>query len=249
MLKKERQALILREVNIRNKVLHNDLSNKLEVSEDTIRRDLQELADEGKLVKVRGGALSRSFQVNSYQGSEIYKYQEKTAIARKAISLLSNGMLVLISGGTTAIELARILPQELEVTFYTPSLLVALQLAEHPNCDTIFIGGRISRNAKISTGGEVVSALRDIRPDLCLIGTNSIDSRVGITDSDWEVVDVKKAMIQVSEKVGVLTISDKLDSNQKIRIAPISEITYLITELEPDDPVLSPYKMAGIQVI
>lgn len=249
MLKKERQALILREVNIRNKVLHSDLSKKLGVSEDTIRRDLQELSDEGKLVKVRGGALSRSFQINSYQGTEIYKYQEKTSIARKAIPLLSNGMLVLVSGGTTTVELARILPPELEVTFYTPSLLVALQLAEHPNSETIFIGGRISRNAKISTGGEVVNTLRDIRPDLCLIGTNSIDSRAGITDSDWEVVDVKKAMIQVSEKVGVLAISDKLDSTQKIRIAPINEIDYLITELDPDDPLLAPYRMAGIKVM
>ena len=249
MLKKERQALIMREVNIRNKVLHADLSKKLAVSEDTIRRDLQELADEGKLVKVRGGALSKSFQTNSYRGAEIYKYQEKTAIARKAVPLLSNGMLVLISGGTTTIELARILPQELEATFYTPSLLVALQLAEHPNSDTILIGGRISRNAKITTGGEVVSILRDIRPDLCLIGTNSIDARIGITDSDWEVVDVKKAMIQASEKVAVLAISEKLDNAQKIRIAPINDIDYLITELEPGDPLLGPYKTAGIKVI
>ena len=127
--------------------------------------------------------------------------------------------------------------------------LVALQLAEHPNSDTILIGGRISRNAKISTGGEVVSVLRDIRPDLCLIGTNSIDARIGITDSDWEVVDVKKAMIQASEKVGVLAISEKLDNAQKIRIAPINEIDYLITELDPGDPILNPYKLAGLQVI
>ena len=110
MLKKERQALIMREVNIRNKVLHADLSKKLAVSEDTIRRDLQELADEDKLVKVRGGALSKSFQTNSYRGGEIYKYQEKTAIARKAVPLLSNGMLVLVSGGTTTIDGQDVVP-------------------------------------------------------------------------------------------------------------------------------------------
>ncbi|MCB0582653.1 MAG: DeoR/GlpR transcriptional regulator [Phaeodactylibacter sp.] len=249
MLKKERHALIMREVNIRNKVLHADLSKKLAVSEDTIRRDLQELAEEGKLVKVRGGALSKSFQTNSYRGGDIYKYQEKTAIARKAVPLFSNGMLVLISGGTTTVELARILPPELEVTFYTPSLLVALQLAEHPNSETILIGGRISRNAKISTGGEVISVLHDIRPDLCLIGTNSIDARIGVTDSDWEVVDVKRAMIKASEKVAVLAISEKLDNAQKIRIAPIDEVDYLITELDPGHALLGPYKAAGIQVI
>lgn len=249
MLKKERQALILREVNLRNKVLHSDLSKQLKVSEDTIRRDLQELADEKKVVKVRGGALSKSFHTHSYQGVEIYKYQEKTSIARKAIPLLSDGMLVLISGGTTTLEFARILPHDLQLTFYTPSLLIALQLAEHPNCETIFIGGRISKNAKISTGGEVVSTLRGIRPDICLMGTNSIDSRIGLTDSDWEVVDVKKAMIQASEKVAILTISDKLDSAQKIRIAPTSDIDYLVTELPPDADMLQAYARAGLNIL
>jgi len=246
MLKKERQALILREVNLRNKVLHADLSRQLVVSEDTIRRDLQELSDEGKVVKVRGGALSKSFHVYSYEKSEIYKYKEKTTIARKTVSLLSDGMLVLISGGTTNLELARILPEELKITFYTTSLSTALQLAEHPNSETIFIGGRISRNAKISTGGEVISTLRSIRPDLCLMGTNSIDSRVGLTDSDWEVVDVKKAMILVSDKVAVLTISDKLQSTQKIRVCGIDDIDYLLTELDSKEVALSPYKDAGV---
>ncbi len=249
MLKKERQALILREVNLRNKVLHTDLSKQLNVSEDTIRRDLQELSEEGKVVKVRGGALSKSFHVHSYQGAEIYKYQEKTSIARKTIPLLSDGMLVLISGGTTTLEVARILPSDLQITFYTPSLLIALQLAEHPNSETIFIGGRISKNAKISTGGEVVSTLRGIRPDICLMGTNSIDPRIGLTDTDWEVVDVKKAMIQVSQKVAILTISDKLDSTQKIQIAPINNIDYLVTELAPTTDVLKPYSKAGLTII
>ena len=249
MLKKERQALILREVNLHNKVLHSELSDKLGVSEDTIRRDLQELSDEGKIVKVRGGALSKSFHVYSYRESEIFKYEEKTTIARKAVTLLSDGMLVLISGGTTNLEVARILPEELRVTFYTPSLSTAFQLAEHPNSETIFIGGRISRNAKISTGGEVVSTLRSIRPDLCLMGTNSIDSRVGLTDSDWEVVDVKKAMVQVSEKVAVLTISDKLQSSQRIRVCGINEIDYLITELGSGAEALLPYRDGGLRVI
>ena len=249
MLKKERQALILREVNLHNKVLHADLSRQLQVSEDTIRRDLQELSEEGKLVKVRGGALSKSFHVYSYKESEIYKYAEKTTIARKAVTLLSDGMLVLISGGTTNLEVARILPPELQVTFYTCSLPTALQLAEHPNSDTIFVGGRISKNAKISTGGQVVTTLRDIRPDLCLMGTNSLAPSLVLTDSDWEVVEVKKTMIQVSDQVAVLSISDKLQSTQKIRVCGIDEVDYLITELSPDEPILAPYHQAGLKLL
>lgn len=232
-----------------NKVLHAELSEHLNVSEDTIRRDLQELAEEGKIIKVRGGAISKSFHMYSYQASEIYKYQEKTSIARKAVSMLSDGMMVLISGGTTALELARILPPTLNVTFFTNSLSTAMQLAEHPVSETIFIGGRISNNAKVSTGGEVVSMLRSIRPDLCLMGTNSIDTRIGLSDSDWEVVEVKKEMIRSAKQVAVMAISEKLGTTQNIRICSIFDLDYLITELDPEHDKLAPYRTADLKLI
>ncbi|MCB0527918.1 MAG: DeoR/GlpR transcriptional regulator [Lewinellaceae bacterium] len=248
MLKKERQALILREVNIHNKVSHGDLSEQLGVSEDTVRRDLQELADQDLLVKVRGGAISRSFHIYSYKENQIYAYQEKTTIAQKAISLLRDGMLVLISGGTTNLEVARILPPELKATFCTVSLPTALQLAEHPSSDTIFIGGRISSSAQISTGGEVIRKLADLRPDLCLLGANSIDPEAGVTDSDWDVVEVKQMMVSVSKKVAALAISEKLNSAQKMKVCSLAQLDYLLTELEPHNPLLKPYQVNGLHL-
>lgn len=249
MLKKERQALILREVNIHNKVLLSDLSEKFEVSEDTIRRDLQELAAKNRLIKVRGGALSRSYHSYSYKENDIYAYQEKTIIARKAISMLRDGMLVLMSGGSTNQEIARILPQELRATFLTLSLSTAQQLLEHPNCETIFLGGLLSPTAKITIGGEVISQLNQVRPDICFLGANAIDPEVGLTDSDWEVVVVKRAMMQASSKNVVLSIAEKLGSMQKIKVSPLEGIDYLLTELHPEHDQLVPYREAGIKVI
>lgn len=249
MLKKERQALILREVNIHNKVLLSDLSEKFEVSEDTIRRDLQELAAKNRLIKVRGGALSRSYHSYSYKENDIYAYQEKTIIARKAISMLRDGMLVLMSGGSTNKEIARILPQELRATFLTVSLSTAQQLLEHPNCETIFLGGLLSPTAKITIGGEVISQLTQIRPDICFLGANAIDPEAGLTDSDWEVVVVKRAMMEASSKNVVLSIAEKLGSTQKIRVSPLANIDFLLTELHPEHDQLAPYREAGIKVI
>lgn len=248
MLKKERQALILREVNIHNKVILSDLSQKLDVSEDTIRRDLQELADAGKILKVRGGALSKSYHVYSYQENDIYAYQEKTIIARKAISLLRDDMLVLISGGSTNLEVARILPPELRVTFLTVSLSTAMQLMEHPNSETIFIGGQLSKTAKITIGGEVVHSLSEVRPDICLLGVNGIDAVEGLTEVDWDIVTVKRAMIRASRKVVALAIAEKLNSVRKIKVCSLSEIDTLITELDPNHPQLSAYRHAGVDV-
>lgn len=249
MLKKERQALILREVNIHNRVVLSDLSNVLGVSEDTVRRDLQELADAGKIVKVRGGALSKSYHVYSYQENEIYAYQEKTIIARKAISLLRDDMLVLISGGSTNLEIARILPPDLRVIFLTVSLSTAMQLLEHPNAETIFLGGQLSKTAKISVGGDVVAQLNQIKPDLCLLGTNALDPSHGLTDTEWEVVTVKKAMIKSAAKTVLLSISEKLGTVQKIKICDLDEADMLITELEPDHSSLQAYAAAGLKIL
>lgn len=249
MLKKERQALILREVNIHNKVVLSDLSEKFTVSEDTIRRDLQELADKSKLLKVRGGALSRAYHSHAYKEGDIYAHQEKTIIARKAVSLLRDGMLVLISGGSTNMEIARILPPELKVTFLTVSLSTAMQLLEHPNCETIFLGGLLSPTAKISIGGEVVRQLQQVRPDICFMGANAIHPEAGLTESDWEVVVVKRAMMKAAARTVVLSIAEKLGSTQKIQACGLEDIAYLITELHPEHGDLAPYIAQGVKVI
>jgi DeoR/GlpR family transcriptional regulator of sugar metabolism len=249
MLKKERQALILREVNIHNKVVLNDLSVKLDVSEDTVRRDLQELADAGKIIKVRGGALSKSYHVFSYKENDIYAYEEKTIIARKAISLLRDGMLVLISGGSTNLEIARILPPDLKITFLTISLSTALKLLEHPSSDIIFIGGQISKATGVAVGAEVVESLMNVRPDLCLLGVNGIDTLDGLTESDWEVMTIKRAMIKSSKKVVALSIAEKLGTVQKIRVCGLEDVDVLITELAADHKNLANYLVQGIEVM
>jgi Transcriptional regulators of sugar metabolism len=107
MLKMERQAYILHQVNLHNKILSADITQQINVSDDTIRRDLQELAKDGKIIKVHGGALSPSYHNGHHSTREIYAYNQKRIIAKKAASLIKNGMFVLTGGGTTIIELAR----------------------------------------------------------------------------------------------------------------------------------------------
>ena len=240
MLKEERQAYIIHQINLHNKVLSTDLSLQLNVSEDTIRRDLNELAENGKLIKVYGGALSKSFQF-PFQGSDVYAKEGKKEIASKAISLIQNGMTVLIGGGTTMIELARLIPNDLQCTFFTISPLVALELAEKENIEVILFGGKLSRNTNIVTGSQVINELSAIRVDLCLLGTNSLSIEEGITDSDWEVVQIKRAMIKCSKNLAILSIAEKLNSNQKMRVAPLKEVNYLITDMDPKDRALKDF--------
>lgn len=248
MLKKERQEFILREINLHNKVLTSDLCEAISVSEDTIRRDLFELAETGDIIKVHGGALSKSFHV-SFQTNGVYSHDKKKLIAQKAVSLIRDGMFVLTTGGTTIIELAKALPQHLRATFFTGSLPAALEYIQHPSIEVIFIGDRISKNSKITVGGDAITKIKQINADICFLGINAIDIEHGLTDDDWDVVQVKKAMIQASKKVAALTIAEKVNTHRKIKVADIDELDIMITEMDPAENIFNAYKEKGMQIL
>lgn len=249
MLKKERQAYILHQVNLHNRVLSSSLCVDINVSEDTIRRDLQELAEEGKVIKVHGGALSHSFSQVHFPSNGVYSQTQKKTIAQKAINLIENGMFVLTSGGTTIMEMARSLPPQLKATFISGSIPAILEYMHHPNIEVILIGDRISKNSKITVGSEAIAKIKQVRADICFLGTNAIDMQHGVTENDWEVVQLKKAMIESSQKVVCLSIAEKVNTFQPIQIAGLDKIDILITELPSDDPILKPYADAGIKVL
>ena len=249
MLKRERQAYILHQVNLHNKVLSADLSEYINVSDDTIRRDLHELAEAGKLIKVHGGALSPSFHNGHHVPREVYSYTQKKIIAQKAASLVKDGMFVLTGGGTTIIELARALPNSLHATFISGSIPAIYEYMNHPNIDVIVIGDKISKNSKITVGLEAVSRIRQLKADLCFMGINALNLQTGVSDNDWDVVQIKKAMIESSKKVVCLSIAEKINSCQPCHVCPIEDIDTLITELRPDDPLLEPYRKKGIHIL
>lgn len=249
MLKQERLTYIMHQVNLHNKVLCTDLSHDINVSDDTIRRDLQELADEGKLIKVHGGALSTSFYRGTSTVNEVYSHFHKTIIAQKAAALVKNGMFVLTSGGTTINELAKALPDHLHATFISGSLPAILEYSLHPSIDVVVVGDKVSKSSRITVGTDAINKIRQFKTDLCFLGINAIDIDFGVSDNDWDVVQVKKAMIESSKKVVCLTISEKINSFQPIQVCSLSKIDMLITELSPDDPLLQPYVAAGITVL
>jgi DeoR/GlpR family transcriptional regulator of sugar metabolism len=247
-LKKERHAFILKQVNLHNRVLSNDLSLLLNVSEDTIRRDLNELAEEGRVEKVHGGALSRSFS-GIYQKQQVYAVDKKKIIAAKACSLIKDNMLILVGGGTSVREMVRLLPKTLSATFCTISITIAEELLHHENLEVIMLGGKISHSSKVVMDGDVFFKLGELSFDLCIMGSNGIDEVKGLTENDLEIIPLKKAMIKASRKTAVLGISEKLNTSQRGVVCPLTQIDYLVTELEPGDTLLEKYTIEGLTIL
>lgn len=249
MLKMERQAYILHQVNLHNKILSADITQQINVSDDTVRRDLQELAKDGKIIKVHGGALSPSYHNGNHSKREIYAYTQKRIIAKKAASLIKNGMFVLTGGGTTIIELARALPSTLHATFISGSIPALFEYSNHPNIEVIAIGDKVAKNSKITVGLEAVSKIKELKADICFLGVNAISLENGVSDNDWDVVKIKKAMVESARRLVCLTISEKINSQQAIQVCDSKKIDTLITELPANDLLLQPFVQAGITVI
>jgi DeoR/GlpR family transcriptional regulator of sugar metabolism len=247
-LKKERHAFILKQVNLHNRVLSNDLSLLLNVSEDTIRRDLNELAEEGRVEKVHGGALSCSFS-GIYQKQQVYAVDKKKMIAAKACKLIKDNMLILVGGGTSVREMVRLLPKTLSATFCTISITIAEELLHHQNLEVIMLGGKISHSSKVVMDGDVFFKLGDLYFDLCIMGSNGIDEVKGLTENDLEIIPLKKAMIKASRKTAVLSISEKLNTRQRGVVCPLTQVDYLVTELDPADVLLSNYHIEGLTIL
>ena len=247
LTKKARKQLIIQQVNIHTRITYSELVGQINVSEDTIRRDVNELADDGKVVKIKGGAMSIAYHYG--HESQTYAQQNKLVIAEKTLQLLREDMIVLIGGGTTIREFIKRIPVTLRATFITVNVLSAVELLDKPMIKTIVIGGQISAYSQMTVSGEVFEYLSNIKADLCIIGTNAIDPLHGMTDADWETIQVKKAMIKAAEKVAILAISEKLNSSMKMKIADLRDIDYLITELPANSPELEGYRAKNVTIL
>ncbi len=159
MLTSQRKQMILEKLEAEGQVQSTALSVHFSVSEDTIRRDLRELAAEGRLQRVHGGALPASSAVVTFAERKTVKMDAKKNVARKGAQLISAGQVVIIDGGTTTAELITFLPPDLQITVVTHSPSIALGLVEHPLIDVILIGGRLYKHSIVTVGAAAMKAL------------------------------------------------------------------------------------------
>ncbi len=249
MLTAERRRSILQALQQEGKVYASELSRLLQVSEDTIRRDLRELDAAGALLRVHGGALLRSPTPASFIERQRQEPGAKIAIALAAISLIRQDQIIILDGGTTPLQVAEHLPTNLHVTVITHSLPVALALAKHPMVEIILIGGRLYKHELVAVGSETVEAFRHIRADICFLGIGSLHPAIGISTFDPEEASVKRAIIASATEVVALTPAEKLNLTAPYIVGPLSGLTHLVTERSVPKEVLIPYRALGLTIM
>jgi DeoR/GlpR family transcriptional regulator of sugar metabolism len=246
VLKEERQSKILEVLKTNGKVVATELSLLLEVSEDTIRRDLRDLSNLGQIHRVHGGGLPHSPAAASYQERLSQAGPLKRRIASAAVKHIQAGDVVFLDGGTTNLQVAQLFPQTLHATIITNSPAIATAVSEYQDLTVILVGGKLDKLQQVVTGAVAEASLRAYHPDVCLLGVCSLHPVAGITVPDLEESSFKSCLISQSDQVIALVSPEKLDTASAFHVGSISDLDLLITT-QPDDPKsLDSYRESGI---
>ena len=247
MLKEERLDFIINHLKSNQSVKLGQLSEALAVSEDTVRRDIEGLAKNGLLTKVRGGAIPHSPNAHSFQERIHVSENEKIMIAQKALPLIKPGDTILLDGGTTTYALAGLL--DIPLTIITNNVPVAALLAGRKNLEVIMTGGRILSDSQTTAGAYAIRLLEQSHVDICFLGICSLHHKIGVTSNDFFDSEMKRAMVNCSDRIVALTGHDKIGTSEAYKICPIDKLDTIITEINPDNELFEPYRLRNIQIL
>ena len=227
MLTTQRRKLLLARLAAEGQLVAKALAQELGTSEDTIRRDLRELAAEGLLQRVHGGALPASAAMGDLAVREQVSTADKVALGRFGASLVKPGQVVILDGGTTALQVARHLAPGLRATIVTHSPTVAIELAQHVGVEILLLGGRLFRHSMVNVGADVIAAASRLRADLFFLGVTGVHPDAGLSTGDAEEAAVKRALHARAAETVVLASPEKLMAASPFVVAPLSEISLL----------------------
>jgi DeoR/GlpR family transcriptional regulator of sugar metabolism len=235
MLVAKRRELLLRRLRADGKLIARDLAQELGLSEDSVRRDLRDLAAAGLCQRVYGGAVPVSAALADYRSREHVEPESKQRVAKRAVSLIRPGDLVILDGGTTTLAVARSLPPDLEATVVTHSPTIAAALVDHPTVEILLLGGRIYKHSAVACGAATVEAAQSITADLFLLGVTGVHPEHGLTTGDPEEAAMKRALAARAADTYVLASAEKLGAVSPYKVLDLNAVSGIVTDAADGD--------------
>ena len=244
----ERQALIRDRLDLSGRVIAAELAQELGVSEDTIRRDLREMASAGLCRRVYGGALRISHSPTSMNERMAIGGDRKAALARAAAAFIVPGTTVFLDAGSTNLALARVLPAGADLTVATNAPAIAAALVER-DIATIQLGGLIDPKVGGAIGAKAMRDAEAFRPDILVLGVCGIDPEAGVTASSYEDAEFKRFLASRSGAVVVAITNDKLSAAAPYSVVPLSRVAHAVIEADADETEAAALAAAGIDIL
>lgn len=229
----ERKKRIMEYIEASGSAQIKELALVFAVSEATVRRDLAELDDEGRIERTHGGAILRTgLQQKAYfpDSSADFLAKEKKAIAQYAATLVGDGESIYLDAGSITYQLAQCLTAHHSLSLVTSDLRVAGAVVFHPTTSVIVTGGSKKGSSNVLTGAMTASFLRGIHVDKCFLSADAIDFDYGISDVDFSIANVKKMAMGASHKVFLLADHTRFGKTMFAKICDMDEISLIISD-------------------
>ena len=230
MLAAERRDHLLARLRADGKLVAKELAAELGLSEDSIRRDLRELAAAGLCQKVYGGAVPASPALADYAARRDVAPASKQAVADRAATLVRPDSVAILDGGTTALAVARALPVELACTVITHSPTVAVELLTHPGVEIVLLGGRVFKHSAVTCGAAAAGAAAGISADVFLLGVTGVHPVHGLTTGDVDEAAMKRALAGRAADTYVLASAEKLGTASRYGVIPLDDVAGVVTD-------------------
>jgi len=227
------------------------LAAELDVTPETVRRDLSALERLGLVRRVHGGAIpvERLGIEPGLADRERMLAGEKERIAKAALDELPDGGAIILDAGTTTVRLAEMLPQDRELTVVTHALPVATVLASRANVTLHLVGGTIRGRTLAGVGVWAERALSDVRVDVTFLGTNGLTVANGLTTPDLAEAAVKRALVAAGRRVVVLADHTKVGRTDLAIVAPLTSVDTFVTDSGLDNETTDEIESAGPRVV
>ena len=252
MLAPERYEYIIETLNRDSAVKVSKLIKELNVSVETIRRDLEHLEKEGILERVYGGAVPKKVLVDklSFDKREEEFKKEKLEIASIAMRYIEDGQSIALNDSTTNVEISRQLKKKFKnITVITNSLIIATELANKPGIKVILAGGLLNNDEYAFYGEFAKNILKNFIVDRAFISVGGVSLNYGVTDYDMHTVEIQKILIEISKESIILADSSKIDSVSLTKISDIDDIGCIITDSKVEKKIVDKYLKHGIEII
>ncbi|WP_454848546.1 DeoR/GlpR family DNA-binding transcription regulator [Rhizobium binxianense] len=249
MLTSQRKNHILEILRRDGQVVAKRVAEEFSLSEDTIRRDLREMATEGLLKRVHGGALPISPDLPDFTARREVASDAKRRLGARAAAMVKPGQMIFLDGGTTTAEVARHLPRDIPFTVATHSPTIAAELEHHPTAEVIVCGGRLYKHSMVAVGAAAMTAIASLRPDLFFLGVTAAHPSHGLSTGDFEEAAIKRHIARCSADTFVLLTEDKLDLVSPCAILGIGEVAGLVVPEGIPAERLEPYRRANAVII
>lgn len=238
MLGAQRKDLLREILHRDGRVVAKDVARQLGLSEDSIRRDLRELADAGELVRVYGGALPVPAADRPVDQRASLASASKERVARRAVELIAPASTIVLDAGTTTLAMARMLPHGADLTVITPSPAVALAVAEHSEARIVMIGGELARYSMVASGPLAMEAVQHLTADTFYLGATGIDPTHGLTTGDLDDAVTKRAIAARCAQTFALGSEEKIGAVSRFPVLDLDAITGVVVDPRDESAVI-----------